>query len=93
LRRKVPDEWAALAASARCSDCPGRARARLVGGEWTVTLRHASGCPALKLAGNLLHKDAAASVGLAAEKSGKRLTYEIASDRDGIVRSGVVTGQ
>lgn len=90
---KVPAEWVVLAAESRCSDCPGRARVRFVGGEWTVTLRHASGCPALKLAGSMLHRDAAKSVGLAAEKSGKRLTYEVASDRDGIVRSGIVTGR
>lgn len=91
--RRVPAEWKALASASRCSDCPGRARVRYVDGAWQVTLTHAAGCPALALAGSMLHRDAAKSVGLAAEKTGKRLTYEVASDRDGIVRSGVVTGR
>lgn len=91
--RRVPAEWKALANAARCSDCVGRARVRYADGAWQVTLQHSPGCPALKVAGSLLHKDAAKSVGLAAEKSGKRLSYEPASDRDGVVRSGVVTGR
>lgn len=56
-----------------------------------MTLKHAPGCPALKLAGSMLHKDAARSVSAASAKTGRRLTYEVASDRDGIVRGGVVT--
>jgi hypothetical protein len=86
---------AALARSARCSDCPAKAVARWQDGEWHVTLHHAPDCPARRgITGwATLHADAGRAVAAAAESTGRALVYERDGDDAGFVRDGgLVTG-
>jgi len=88
LRRQVPAEVAALARSARCSDCPARGQARWRDGEWNVVVHHAPACPALHGLTPGLHGDAERTVAQVAAQLGRVLGYERDGDQSGLVTSG-----
>jgi hypothetical protein len=92
LPREVPAGVAAMAKTARCSDCRARGQARCSGGEWEIKLWHQPSCPAFTLTTPGLHKDAEQSVKRAAERTGTELVYEVLSDARGVVTgSGLVS--
>jgi hypothetical protein len=92
LPREVPAGVAAMAKTARCSDCPARGQARYSAGQWSVTLLHIPACPGYRGVTATLHADARESVARAAEQSGTELVYEVLSDAQGVVTgSGLVS--